>query len=46
MEKADELAKKLNAKIKLIKGAGHFNINSGYTEFEELLNLIKKQDDF
>ena len=44
MEKASELARKLNAKVKLIKGAGHFNAGSGYTKFEKLFKLIKKQD--
>src|SRR3989344_5672665 len=38
----EELAEKLNAKLKIIKNAGHFNEKSGYTKFEILLNDIKK----
>ncbi len=41
LEKAYELAKKLNTNIKVIKGAGHFNIASGFIEFPELLLDIK-----
>ncbi len=46
LNKAKELAEKLNIKVKLIKGAGHFNVNSGYTKFEELFELIKQQEIF
>ena len=38
----EELAEKLNAELKIIKNAGHFNEKSGYTKFEILLNDIKK----
>ena len=37
----EELAKKLNAKLKIIKNAGHFNEKSGYLKFEILLEDVK-----
>ncbi|MDY6789216.1 MAG: alpha/beta hydrolase [Candidatus Nanohaloarchaea archaeon] len=40
LEKAEELAKKLDAGLELIDGAGHFNEESGYTEFKSLLDKI------
>ena len=40
------LKKYFGVKVKLIKGAGHFNTNSGYTEFAELLDLIKRNENF
>jgi len=40
MEKADELAGKLGAKVIAVKGAGHFNEKAGYTKFELLLEKI------
>src|SRR4030042_2414130 len=43
LEKAKELSKKLNCELKIIKGAGHFNKTAGYTEFELLLEDIKKE---
>jgi len=42
LEKAKELAKKLNTKIILVKNAGHFNKSSGYIKFELLLEKIKE----
>jgi predicted alpha/beta hydrolase family esterase len=41
LEKAKEIAEKLKIKIIIIKNAGHFNKDSGYTRFPELLNKIK-----
>ena len=41
LEKARELANKLNTEVKVIKGAGHFNKNAGYNKFPLLLNDIK-----
>lgn len=37
-----EFQKSINAEQILIKNAGHFNTDSGYTKFQELLDLIKK----
>lgn len=46
LNKAHELAKKLNVKLKTIKNAGHFNDKAGYKKFElllkDVLNIIKK----
>ena len=39
---AHELTKNLNAKLKIIRNAGHFNQKSGYVEFEILLEDIKR----
>ena len=36
LEKAAELAPKIGANLELVAGAGHFNTESGYTEFPEL----------
>ena len=41
-EKAVELAKYLGIKPIIVKGAGHFNADSGYTTFPLLLKQIKK----
>lgn len=41
LEKAKYLAQKLGVKVKVIKGAGHFNASAGYYKFEVLLNDIK-----
>ena len=40
-EKAEELARNLGVEPILVKGAGHFNENAGYTRFELLLERIK-----
>lgn len=40
---AEDLAKNLGIKINMIKGGGHLNKSSGYTEFEELWNLVKTE---
>jgi predicted alpha/beta hydrolase family esterase len=42
LEKSYMLADKLDIKINLIKGAGHFNLKAGYTKFDLLLDEIKK----
>jgi uncharacterized protein len=41
IEYANELADKLNVRLKIIKNAGHFNEKSGYVTFEELFKDIK-----
>ncbi len=41
LEKAKELANKLGVKAILVKGAGHFNVATGYDKFELLLEKIK-----
>lgn len=40
IEYADELAETLGTVPIIIKGAGHFNKNAGYTKFEDLLDKI------
>ena len=40
LEKAKELASKLNSKLEIIKWAGHFNSWSWYLEFKKLLEAI------
>ena len=42
LEKGKEIAEKLGVELNLIKGAGHFNREAGYTEFPLLLNRIKE----
>lgn len=41
IECAYELTNQLGVKPNIIKNAGHFNEQAGYTEFEELLQAIK-----
>lgn len=41
LEMAKDLAKNLDANLILVKGAGHFNSESGYTKFPLLLESIK-----
>ncbi len=41
LEKGKELAKKLGAKLKLIKSAGHFRKKDGYSKFPLLLKDVK-----
>lgn len=41
LEKAAELAPKLNANLELVAGAGHFNTESGYTDFPELWKKLE-----
>ena len=41
LEKAEELAKNLGTDVILVKGAGHFNTESGYDKFEQLLEMVK-----
>ena len=40
-EKAEELAKDLNIRLRIIKGGGHLNASAGYTHFDTLLQDIK-----
>jgi predicted alpha/beta hydrolase family esterase len=40
--KAEELQKNLGAELLLVKGAGHFNEKTGYTNFEKLKEKIKE----
>lgn len=42
LEKAAELTPKIDANLELIAGAGHFNTESGYTEFPELWQKLEK----
>ena len=42
LEKAEEIAKKLKIRIIIVKNAGHFNKDSGYIKFPELLKKIAK----
>lgn len=39
--KGKELSKNLDSELILVKGAGHFNTDAGYTKFPLLLNNIK-----
>ncbi|MFA7685907.1 MAG: alpha/beta hydrolase, partial [Candidatus Gracilibacteria bacterium] len=41
LEKAYQLAEKLNTQVIVVKNAGHFNTKSGYTTFPLLLEKIK-----
>ncbi|MBT3864958.1 hypothetical protein HOE67_05050 [Candidatus Peregrinibacteria bacterium] len=43
LERAEALADKLEAKVSLVNGAGHFNLRAGYDEFELLLEEIVKK---
>ena len=43
LEKAKEFAEKLNVDVKVVKGAGHFNMETGYDKFELLLSNIKNR---
>lgn len=43
LEKAENLAEKLDADMEVIEGAGHFNEEAGYTEFPRLLEKMKKE---
>ncbi len=42
LERTREFSEKINGKLIVIKKAGHFNTNAGYTTFEKLLEEIKK----
>lgn len=42
LEKAQELAEKLDVKVTLVPGAGHISQSAGYTEFELLLDKMKQ----
>lgn len=42
LERAAELAPKINAKLELVADAGHFNTESGYTDFPELWKRLEK----
>ena len=41
LAKAEALSEKLNATLHIIPNAGHFNVDSGYTEFPEILENIE-----
>jgi len=43
IEKTEELSKTLEAPITLIKNAGHFNTDAGFTEFPQLLEMIEQE---
>lgn len=40
IKKAEELAANLDSNLHLVEGAGHFNTDSGYEEFNDLLEMI------
>ncbi len=42
LEKAAELAPKLDANLELVANAGHFNTESGYTDFPELWRELQR----
>ena len=42
LAKGEELAKKLDSELIIVKNAGHFNTESGYKKFELLLEGIKR----
>ena len=42
LEKAKEFAKNLGTSIIVVKNAGHINQEAGYTKFELLLDMMKK----
>ena len=42
LEKAEELKRELDGELIMVKKAGHFNEAAGYTQFELLLEKIKK----
>lgn len=41
LEKGEELARNLGTKVIFVKGAGHFNLASGYNKFDLLLAKIR-----
>jgi predicted alpha/beta hydrolase family esterase len=41
IEKGEFLSAKLDARFKLVRGAGHFNAEAGYTRFPMLLDDVK-----
>ncbi|MFA6917451.1 MAG: alpha/beta hydrolase [Candidatus Gracilibacteria bacterium] len=41
LDKAQQLAEKLNTQVIVVSGAGHFNTKAGYTKFPLLLEKIK-----
>lgn len=41
LEQGVEIAQKLGVRLNFIKGAGHFNKASGFTEFDHLLKTVK-----
>ncbi|NOY15261.1 MAG: serine hydrolase family protein [bacterium] len=43
ISQAQKLAKNLGVEVAVIKGAGHFNQQAGYTKFELLFDQIKQQ---
>lgn len=43
LEKTREFSREINAKLIIVPLAGHFNTKSGYTQFDKLLEEIKKE---
>jgi predicted alpha/beta hydrolase family esterase len=43
IKNSEETASKLGTEVILVPQAGHFNAKAGYTEFEALLDLVKKE---
>ena len=43
LEKGKELVKRLKTKLTIVKGAGHMNQEFGYTKFDLLLEMMKKE---
>ncbi len=43
LEKAYELRDKIDAELHIIKNAGHFNKQAGYTKFTQILDKIKNE---
>ena len=40
---AEDIAKQLGVEITLVKGAGHFNIKTGFKTFPLLLERVKNE---
>lgn len=43
LEYGERIAQELGVKLNLVKGAGHFNKKAGYTKFDLLLAMVKKE---
>lgn len=46
LKKAEDLARNLGAELVIVKNAGHFNAEAGYTKFEMILDKILKSGDY
>lgn len=42
LSQAQEAARRLGAPLAVVRGGGHLNQDSGYTEFPEILDLLKR----